>query len=253
VGTSQRIDIGERSLYINCTGEGSPTVVLEGGVSTDWQAIQTAVEGETRVCSYDRPDSPQTHSDPTSSRTAQQVVDDLSALLEAAGEAGPYVLVGHSLGGIYVQLFAYQHPEDVAGLVLLDPTPENFEAGLVDLLRTLGTPVPDQTGALTIDQMSYAQLQEARREGELPQVPMILISHGIAPTEQERPPGWPVEEEEALFQRLHEEIVELVPGSQRLIASESKHDIHTDQPDLVVEAITQVVAAARDPSIWATP
>jgi pimeloyl-ACP methyl ester carboxylesterase len=102
------------------------------------------VAGVTRVCGYDRPDAPASHSDPTPIRTAQEVVDDLRALLAAAGEPGPYVLVGHSLGGLYVQLFAYRHPDEVAGLVLVDPTPEGF-AERLDILEAAqwGTPPPE--------------------------------------------------------------------------------------------------------------
>jgi pimeloyl-ACP methyl ester carboxylesterase len=252
--TGERVDIGGRSLYLECTGEGSPTVVLEGGVVPDWAAVQPEVASQTRVCSYDRPDSPESRSDPTSDRTAQEVVDDLHALLTAAGEAGPYVLVGHSLGGIYVQLYAYQYPEEVAGLVLIDPTPEEFTPGLIELLTSLGTPIPEEPPApVTIEQVTMEQMREARASGPLPAVPMVLLSHGMPPVAEERPPGWPVEEEEALFQRLHLEIVASVPGARHVIAEESKHDIQNEQPDLVIAAITDVVAAVRDPASWATP
>lgn len=205
--TGQRVDIGDRFIYINCTGEGSPTVILEGGISSDWSAVQPAISEQTRVCSYDRPDSPQSHSDPTPERTAQEVVDDLHAALATAGETGPYVLVGHSMGGLYVQLYAYQYPDAVAGLVLLDPTPETFESELRDLIASLGTPVPENTGPVTTQQVSFQQMSEARASGALPQVPLVLISHGVMPPPEERPPGWPTEEEEALFRQLHMEIV----------------------------------------------
>lgn len=251
--TGRRVDVGGRSLYLDCTGEGAPTVVLEGGVSQEWAAVQAQVATQTRVCSYDRPDSPQSRSDPTSERTAQQTVDDLHAMLEAAGETGPYVLAGHSMGGLYVQLYAYQYPQEVAGLVLVDPTPEEFTPGLIELLESLGTPVPEPAGPVTIEQRSMEQMREARASGTLPEVPMVVLSHGVAPTAAERPPGWPVEEEEALFQRLHLEIVESVPGARHVIAEASTHAIHQEEPDLVIAAITDVVAAVREPASWATP
>jgi hypothetical protein len=97
------------------------------------------------------------------------------------------------------------------------------------------------------------QMREARATGPLPAVPMVLLSHGVAPTAQERPPGWPVEAEEALFQRLHLELVASVPGARHVIAGESRHDIHQEQPDLVIAAIVEVVGAARDPATGATP
>jgi pimeloyl-ACP methyl ester carboxylesterase len=249
----RRVDIGDRSLYLECTGEGSPTVILEGGITSDWAAVAPQVANVTRTCSYDRPESPQSRSDPTSDRTAQQVVDDLRALLEAAGETGPYVLVGHSMGGLYVQLYAYQHPDEVAGLVLVDPTPEEFTPRLIELLTSLGTPVPEPTGPVTIEQQSMDQMRSARATGALPEVPMVVISHGVAASPEERPPGWPIAEEEVLFQQLQMDIVRLVPGARHVVAEESRHDIHQEQPDLVIVAITDVVAAVRDPVSWATP
>lgn len=253
VDSGQRVDIGGRFVYLNCTGEGSPTVVLEGGISSDWNQVQPAVSQQTRVCSYDRPDSPQSHSDPTSERTAQQVVDDLHAALAAAGEEGPFVLVGHSMGGLYVQLFAYQHPEDIAGLVLVDPTPEDFSAELGNLLRSLGTPIPENTGPMTAEQVSFQQMNDARESGPMPQVPLVLLSHGVLPPAEERPAGWPLAEEEALFRQLHQEILGLVPGSRHIVAEKSLHDIHMEEPELVIAAISDVVSAARDLSTWASP
>jgi pimeloyl-ACP methyl ester carboxylesterase len=251
--TGRRVDIGELSLFLDCTGSGSPTVVLEGGISADWTAVQPAMAAQTRVCSYDRPDSPGSHSDPTAERTAEQVVDDLHALLIAAGETGPYVLVGHSLGGLYVQLYAYQHPGETAGLVLVDPTPEEFGARLTELLIELGTPVPAPTGEPTAEEMSFQQMRGARASATLPAIPLVVLSHGRMPTEAERPPGWPIAAEEQILRDLHEETAHLVPKGRHVIAEDSGHDIHKEQPALVVEAITSVVEAVRNPSTWATP
>jgi pimeloyl-ACP methyl ester carboxylesterase len=251
--TGHRVDIGGRSLYLDCTGSGSPTVVLEGGISTDWAAVQPGVSAQTRVCSYDRPDSPGSHSDPTAERTAQQVVADLHALLTASGEPEPYIFVGHSMGGLYVQLYAYEYPDEVAGLVLVDPTPEEFSARLTDVLVALGTPVPAPTGEPTAEQISFQQMREARASGTLQPMPLVVISHGRMPTADERPPGWPIAEEEQLLRELHEEIARLVPNGRHIVAEESGHDIHKEQPALVVEAIKSVVEAVRGPSTWATP
>jgi pimeloyl-ACP methyl ester carboxylesterase len=253
--TGRRVDIGGRALYLDCTGGGSPTVVLEGGVSSDWAAVQPAVSGFARVCSYDRPDSPGSRSDPTPQRTAQEVVDDLRALLAAAGEPGPYVLVGHSLGGLYVQLFAYQHPNEVAGLVLVDPTPEEFPARLAQMLESLGTPVPARPPETppTVEEISIEQLRAARRAGTLRPIPLVVLSHGRADDLSQRPPGWPLAEEEQVFRELHAELVRLVPNGRHIVAEGVGHDIHQEQPDLVNDAVHQVIAAVRDPSTWATP
>ena len=243
--TGRRVDVGGRAVFLDCTGAGGPTVVLEGGLASDWAAVQPAVAGFTRVCSYDRPDSPGSHSDPTPIRTAQEVADDLHALLAAAGEPGPYVLVGHSMGGLYVQLYAYQHPDEVAGLVLVDPTPEEFAARLDVLEAALfGTPPPGAALPPTAEETSFAQMRAARAAGSLRPMPLVVLSHGRFPAPDERPPGWPIAEEERIFRELHEALARLVPNARHVVAEGSGHDIHQEQPEVVVEAIREVVAAA---------
>lgn len=121
-GTS--VDVGGYSLHLDCAGTGSPTVILEsglGGSSTQWTRVTDQVSQTTRVCSYDR--AGQGWSESTDGpRDGQAIAAELVALLDAAGETGPYVVVGHSVGGPYVMTFAAEHPADVAGVVLLDAT-----------------------------------------------------------------------------------------------------------------------------------
>jgi pimeloyl-ACP methyl ester carboxylesterase len=120
----QLVDVGGHRMHLYCTGSGSPTVVLEpgqGGVASDLAWIAPAVARESRVCVYDRAgrgwsdaaDGPQ---------DAVRIAADLDTLLERAHVPGPYVLAGHSFGGLYVQTFAANYPDQVAGLVLLDST-----------------------------------------------------------------------------------------------------------------------------------
>lgn len=122
----------DRELVILCEGEGGPTVVLEdghpsetGGVSRfSSGALWTALAAQTRVCAYDRAGYGDSDPAPNEPRDADDVVDDLQALLAAAGEDGPYVLVGSSFGGMIVTYFASRDPQDIAGVVLLDvPAP----------------------------------------------------------------------------------------------------------------------------------
>jgi pimeloyl-ACP methyl ester carboxylesterase len=120
----QLIDVGGHRLHLHCTGSGSPTVVLEpghGGSSSDFGWITPAVARETRVCVYDRAgrgwsdaaDGPQ---------DGAHIAADLHTLLERAHVPGPYVLAGHSFGGLYIRSFTAQFPNQVAGMVLLDST-----------------------------------------------------------------------------------------------------------------------------------
>jgi pimeloyl-ACP methyl ester carboxylesterase len=121
------VDIGGYQLHINCTGTGSPTVILDaglGGTSLDWSKVQPAVARFTRVCSYDRAGYGWSQTGP-GPRTSQQSVTELHALLTHAQINGPYVLVGHSLGGLNMRLYAYRYPAEVMGMVLLDATSEH--------------------------------------------------------------------------------------------------------------------------------
>ena len=136
------VDIGGgRKMYLECRGTGSPTVVLVAGLKAsaeDWSiagksapAVFPEVAAFTRVCAYDRPGTPvgekPSRSDPVEQpTTARDAVADLHALLSAAGEAGPYVLAGHSYGGLVVRLYASTYPEDVSGLVLIDALTEGL-------------------------------------------------------------------------------------------------------------------------------
>ena len=121
----QRFDLGGYCLHIHCTGEkraGQPTVILESGYadwSIGWRKIQPQVAAFARVCSYDRAGFG--WSDPSPyPRTPQQIVRELHELLHCACEPGPYLLVGHSLGGVFTRLYASFYPEEVAGMLWID-------------------------------------------------------------------------------------------------------------------------------------
>ena len=118
------VNIGTRRMNIYCLGAGSPTVILESGLSTDlqiWREVQGSIARHTRVCAYDR--AGMGFSDPAwSARNAESIVTDLHALLRAANIAPPYVLVGHSAGGLYARVFTDRYSKEVVGLVLVDPS-----------------------------------------------------------------------------------------------------------------------------------
>lgn len=122
------VDGHQRHLF--CTGVGTPTVILEegaGGASPNWVWIQRTVTAVTRVCSHDRPGYG--WSDPSDTpRDAETVGRELDALLKSAGERGPFIAVGHSLGGAYARMFAEQQRNDVVGLVLVDATSPSLVA-----------------------------------------------------------------------------------------------------------------------------
>lgn len=121
------VDVGGHSLHLWCSGSGSPTVVLEsglGGFSFDWSFVRGEVSEHARVCTYDR--AGYGWSDPIDSpQSSADVAADLNSLLRGAGESGPYLLVGHSAGGLYIRAFASRYPDQVEAIVLLDSAHEN--------------------------------------------------------------------------------------------------------------------------------
>jgi pimeloyl-ACP methyl ester carboxylesterase len=132
--TGQLVDVGGHRLHISCTGSGSPTVVLESGAAESsfyWGRIAPAVAGTTKVCVYDRAGRGFSEA-AAGPQDGVAVANDLHALLAASGNAGPYVLVGHSTGGAYVRIFAARYPDEVAGMVLLDSQPADAFTALPD-------------------------------------------------------------------------------------------------------------------------
>ena len=250
-------DIGGRRLFLRCTGHRSPTVVFEGGLTTDWYELQNQLSEFTRVCSYDRPGGPASRSDPAPiPRTARDFVADLHALLRTAHVPGPYVLAGHSNSGLVSQLYASTHPRQVAGLVLIDAVHPAYHKRQLALLKPLLP--PEVWEALRREAMtpphrlvdpqgvdiwtSERQTRVALRRSPLRPMPLVALAHGrVDPS----PPGWPGEEVERLWQQLQRELAQLVPGGRLVIATQSGHDIQDEQPELVLDAIRDVVRAVR--------
>jgi pimeloyl-ACP methyl ester carboxylesterase len=250
-------DIGGRRLFLRCTGHRNPTVVFEGGLTTDWYELQNQLSGFTRVCSYDRPGGPGSRSDPAPTpRTARDFVADLHALLAAARVPGPYVLAGHSNSGLFSVLYASTHPRQVAGLVLIDAVHPAYHKRQLALLKPLLP--PDVWEALRREAMtpphrlvdpqgvdiwtSERQTRVALQRSPLRPMPLVVLAHGRV---DPGPPGWPGQEVERLWQQLQRELAQLVPGGRLVIATQSGHDIQDEQPELVLDAIRDVVLAVR--------
>jgi len=136
------VDVGGWRLHLNCTGASkgeAPTVVLEAGsgdFSFDWTLVQTEVARFARVCSYDRAGRAWSDLGPRP-RTMRQVVYELHTALQRAGEKGPYVLVGQSLGGLLIRVYAREYPKEAAGMVLVDSTHEDTVLMLNNKLQRL--------------------------------------------------------------------------------------------------------------------
>ena len=242
-------------------------MILESGLNDTaavWSAVQGEVATTTRVCSYDRANVPggaSDPSDPTAStprlRSAAELVADLHALLAAAAVPGPYVLVGHSVGGLIVRLYAATYPDEVAGMVLVDATHEDNLARLEEEIGPELWPraVEQFTQAVTAGvlepldlEATAAEVREARKERPLPSMPLIVVTHTQPPDAATLLPGLSVEASERLWGEQQTDLTTLLRNSRQIFAKESGHYIQRDQPDLVIDAIADVIEAVRDPS-----
>jgi len=258
------VSIGTHSLHIRCLGQGSPTVVIDTGMGDTlehWDDFQSQVAQFTPVCTYDRAGYGSSEPGPMP-RDSQRLADELQQLLENAGVEGPYVLVGHSLGGLTLQVFADRYPDLVAGLILLDPSPLAFITGQVflELYQMLaGQAVELQNTAEAARQStddeaqakadylaaiasehaaliaeSAAQVAAIESFGDLP---LIVIGSSIP-----NPAFGP--DAEAFQQFWIEQNQERATKSTNgrfVLAEKSSHYIHEDMPNLVVEAIREMV------------
>ena len=235
------VDIGDRSLFLDCRGSGSPTVVLEAGLTGDlrtWEKVVPEVQKQTRVCAYDRANIGRSEPAPTP-RTAANVAQDLDALLEAAGEKPPYVLVGFSFGGLTTQLYAATQPDHVAGLVLV----ESNHPDEVEQVEAHLTPEQIAEDRQMASQNSegidlFTSFDQVQAEPELPSVPLVVVTAG-------RTDGWPPGWDAQLFDRLRSEqqadLAARVPDSRQVFAKDSGHEVPAQQPDVVVDAINAVL------------
>jgi pimeloyl-ACP methyl ester carboxylesterase len=182
-------------------------------------------------------------------RTGAEDADDLAVVLRAAGIPGPYVMVGHSIGSHIVRLFTTKQPSSVVGMVLVDPSHEDQDVRrqtLVgpELFAALQAALSANPEGFDLT-ATATQVRTARVASPLPRMPLIVVSAGIPDDVDQFPQGWPLAAEAALHTELPADLALLAPGEKQIIAQQSKHYVHQYQPELVVGAIRDVVAAAR--------
>lgn len=257
---SRLVDVGDRSLALSVAGRGQPAVVLEMGLGAAgdfYDGIARGVAALTRVAWYDRAGLGRSDPAPTP-RTIAGLAADLHTLLRAAAIPPPYVLVGHSLGGLTVRFYQHHYPAEVAALVLIESA---HEAQRERLLAALPPEASDEVPALAryrhalrvswadpatnaerIDNLANSALMlDCSGFGGLP---LVVVSRGRA----EAPAGLPPElvaERERTWRQMQDELAALSSHSVHLIAERSGHLINKDQPELVVEAIYQAVTLVR--------
>ena len=238
-------DVGDRSLYLECVGEGAPTIVMETGLGGDnaaWEQVVPSVRDANQTCTYDRANVRESDGAPTP-RTSADVVADLHGLLGAAGIPAPYVLVGHSFGGISMRLYASTYPDDVAGLV--DPTPTTFiddACAIVDetACESMSAEFEPSRGEGLDIVGSAAALSAA---GPLPAVPLVVLVADDHSQDAITDPG--VQQRfETMWQGRQRELATSVPGGRMELVS-SGHNIQSLRPEAVTEGIRSVISEQR--------
>jgi pimeloyl-ACP methyl ester carboxylesterase len=273
-----RVEIrGGRELYLECRGRGRPTVILVSGYGNGadvWSGLEPGVRRPpvlagvarfTRVCAYDRPNTilqpdGRSRSDPVPQpRTAAEAVAELHALLRAARLPGPYVLVGHSLGGLFVRLYASTYPRQVAGLVLVDATYELLRELLTPeqwagLARSTLEPVPGLDPPLELFDLDASFDQMLRSNAARPPrptLPLIVLTRGLPPPpDVELPPGYPdAVTLERAWRTAQNWLGGLLPYARHVIARRSGHYIQNAQPELVIDAVRRVLGMVRPAAV----
>jgi pimeloyl-ACP methyl ester carboxylesterase len=198
-------------------------------------------------------------------RRASTVVADLHALLEleAAAIPGPYVLVGHSFGGLFARLFASTYPDDVVGMVLVDAFPESLSQAMSPeqwvAYEEIFQPVPPELAdykdlEFTELDASLTEMRDAAGATPLGPLPLIVLSRGqTMQLPPDLPGGLSGAMLESAWQAGQDELALLTPDARHTIATRSGHYIQLQQPELVIDAVRAVVDAVRDPVSWTSP
>src|SRR5678816_2623069 len=240
----QKIDVGGHGLQFLIGGQGSPAVIFEGGFGAgiaSWSRVQKDVAAFTQTVSYDRAGVGQSDPGPRP-RSAKQIATELHAALQKSGVKPPYVMVGHSFGGIYVRVFADMYPNEVAGMVLIDPSQESFN-------DWLGKNQPDRLKAAESNiatagegvQAEFAAVDTSYSQARVAKVPAGIPVTLLTATEDESMPA----EGRKVWIEKHKEWLATVPGSKHIVVEKATHFIQAQQPAVVIEAIKHVSKQPR--------
>jgi pimeloyl-ACP methyl ester carboxylesterase len=251
VVTDGMVDVGGLSLHIHCVGEGGPTVVMDAGLGNDgsvWRDVQRLVAPSVRTCAYDRAGRGYSRGPAPQPHTNRDMARELYQLLKRAGLDAPYVLVGHSMGGVNVRLLQVEHPEQIVGMVLVDSTVDPERSRLLvpeDELRKFREALP--TIGEGIDYATFvAGAAEMRASSlSLGTMPLVILTRS---SELGQP--WASAEQSAAMLRIWQEqqrdLLKLSSNSVQIVVPQTNHFIQLEAPQVVASAIEEVVASARE-------
>jgi pimeloyl-ACP methyl ester carboxylesterase len=240
---------GGRSLFVRCVGSGTPSVILEaglGGGAADWRHVQPELGRTTRTCAYDRAGVGSSVA-PPGVRDARDEIDDLRRLLDEAHIEPPYVLVGHSYGGLLARLFAHAHPTQAAGMVLVDAMGRDQTRRVLAIWPKSQAPALRRTLAAPVrGRVDLAAGEELARSVEsLGDIPLAVVTAGGHDAEWGRIPHRLARALDRQWTTMQDELARLSTDHIHVVALRSDHSVQDGQPDVVIRAVRAVVAAAR--------
>jgi pimeloyl-ACP methyl ester carboxylesterase len=235
-----RIDHGQ--MHLRCVGAGSTTVLLIAGWGdggTNWGAIEPAIAERARVCSYARFGTG-TSDPPSTNQTFTTQADDLHALLDTAGEPGPYIVLGHSFGGAQAVTFASRYPDEVTGLILLDATPTTWPSTVCSVPEYEAGCAAMRDPALDPERVdAFLAFEEVATITSLGDLPMTVVT-AVHRDGSGLPPG-ELERLDTLWNEGVERWAGLSSSSTVVTVEETGHHIELDQPQLVIDELLQHV------------
>jgi pimeloyl-ACP methyl ester carboxylesterase len=263
------VDIGTHSLHITCQGVGGPTIVIDTGAGDTfarWMPLMDSLSENNRVCAYDRAGYGQSDHGPMP-RTSRVAVEELHLLLINTGESAPFLLLGHSLGALNMQVYAVTYPDDIVGMVLLDPPPfgwlvgenypdlrELFKREVGSLIRQAtkvvasGNP-EDQNLAKFLsavaseqEQMFVESAQQVSGIDSFGQLPLVVVGA----TQADPRFGESSESFRQYWNYESQKIVQKSENGRFVIAEGSTHQIHLDSPNLVLQEIDAMLLEIRE-------
>ena len=232
-------DVGGHKLFFLSYGKNQPAVILEsgigdGGTMSGWEIVQKKVKDFAQICLYDRAGLGKSEKGPEPRNTIQ-IANELHTLLRAAEVEPPYIMVGHSMGGLHIQTYAMLFPEDIAAMVFVDPTPkelvDTLTAEAQNNLIIAGAPqgVLDESGPGLNESIPIFKALP-----KLPDVPVVVITSSYTGVGGVDKSQW----EE--LKSYHQKLADDVSDGTHIVAAKSGHYIQMDEPKLVIDAIQSV-------------